>query len=217
MVREMVSIIPDTFSGLTHATLSLSPGGYLQKFRAVLRRSLLKRMVVTDVPCSREAELHKQECMRIFAGRGKDLLVRLIASRMFPTGDWRRQDAVEVYTRSMPSTPEEKAQLMNKVADGIVFFTTYGGFPTYAAHRWTGADLAIDSLGLLESISCSFSHAYTDWCDTFLRADKAREAMEATTRRAGVGAEEPAEVHHRIRHVQYVTVFARRSVVCACG
>ena len=129
--------------------------------------SLIDRAKPVFTAPSPDAKQYKLAVLRFFGGRGRSLVLKLIACNMFPTGDWRDPDFFEI---CLPFVPESEAlgkAIISQCAHGFVYTVYSRGFSKHTAHRWRGVDLTYNDVGLGESINQSYSIAYKAWCKTF--------------------------------------------------
>ena len=82
-----------------------------------------------------------------------------------PNGDWRREDRIEVW---LPHGVQADRQLVvNSVASGMTFALASRQFKLWPRHRWLGADVACDELGLLESCHRLLTTVFIKYCASF--------------------------------------------------
>ena len=81
---------------------------------------------------------------------------------LLPNGDWQ-SDTIEVYVPQDSSlTPDAMEE---QLANGLVTALAGAQYDSYPRHRWTGADLAVDQCGLLESVHRLGSGTYARFLD----------------------------------------------------
>ena len=79
---------------------------------------------------------------------------------LLPNGNWRRTDRVEVYVAGTPFQGMSDESLRELVAQGLQFALAATPPSKYPRHRWTGADLAVDSMGLALAVHGLLPRAY---------------------------------------------------------
>lgn len=138
-------------SGMIRHSLSLNVAGHMNIFRKALRAEIHHRgvKIVRGTPPV-EATQYRNFMMRLFAARGKNILMKRVLLALLPNGDWRSY-RIELYVSGQaPEVDNVTAERI--VANGLITALAGTMFELYPRHRWTGSDLATDRCGLLEVV-----------------------------------------------------------------
>eukprot|EP00971_Amphidinium_carterae_P352411 6492583-Amphidinium_carterae.1 len=149
LTRTMLHV-DSHIQGLLHFSLALSNSSALQRFRHALAQVLLaKQFVVRVGRLPSEALAYKKFILDLFltTGTRKDIRKHLLSS--VATGDWRKEE-LEVYVAAGVSYDATELRLL--VIKGLIIALVSTVFHTYPRHRWTGADLSTDQVGLLLAV-----------------------------------------------------------------
>lgn len=143
------SLMDSHVTGMVHTALALQSGSAMNRFRKCLRDEVASRFVVLHGTVSADAMRYKRQILRLFVSHGSRLAVRRILLALCPNGDWRSEQ-VQYYVP--PGAPERsKEAYLDHVTSGLIASLCAAQPATYPRHRWTGADLAIDCLGVMEA------------------------------------------------------------------
>lgn len=165
-------LLDTTVTGLIHCALALQSGSAMRRFRACLRDEVASRFVVLHGTPPADAVRHKKRILWLFVSHGSRLSMRRILLAMCPNGDWRSKQ-VQHYVH--PSAPEltEEAHLQ-RVTNGLIAALCASQPQTYPRHRWTGADLAIDCLAIIEACHGLLSSTWKRFAASYETASRAR-------------------------------------------
>ena len=152
------SLVDGHLSGLVNVALSLSHGAALSTFRQCLKDEVAARLQVLHGHPGREALEHKRNVLRLFLARGSNHVVRQALLWALPNGDWRNH-AIEYWIRG-PGSMQDRAVILRTLQTSLCNCLCPAKPPAYPRHRWTGADVACDCLGLLESCHGLLSSTY---------------------------------------------------------
>ena len=102
----------------------------------------------------------KRDMLQLFVAQGYLVEVRKLLLIALPNGDWR-QHQIEYYdNKARPVGVSEevwKDALCKRLIGGLMCALVSTSPPMYPRHRWTGADLACDFLGIMEACHCLLS------------------------------------------------------------
>ena len=143
------ALAEELIQGMIHFSLSLRTGTLMSKFR----RSLLTILDTADnydfIPGDPPVEhTHYKEFMvKLFAGTGGQKAVRRDLLLRYPNGNWRRTDKIEVY---LPQAQQKtQAEVHKDVKEALLMSLGSRAFRVYPRHRWLGADICMDQLGII--------------------------------------------------------------------
>lgn len=80
---------------------------------------------------------------------------------LFPNGDWRRSDCVEVYHR--PGSAADKRVVALLTCKALSLFLAANAFTIFNRGRWTQNDVAVNQLGLLQMCDCLLERTFRRW------------------------------------------------------
>lgn len=191
---KMMSLVEDSISGMINLSLSLRLSGNMKRVRSCLIKVTATKLELLDRPPSDEAQAHREQCLDLFLSRGPNAARRRMLLVCWCNGDWRVRGAIQHYPGNGFSSRLTREQISKSIANALVAALAFRTPTIFARHRWTGADLAIDELGLMECVHGVLAQAYR----AFLIAcghNSARswDPMYQGAQAGGVGALQPAE------------------------
>lgn len=181
-------LVDENVRGMIHTALALQNGNAMKRFRSCMREEIASRFRVLSGAPTQEAERHKQRVLRLFVSHGARLPMRRLLLSLCPNGDWRH-DMVEYY----PPIGQERRtdeEYLEHVTAGVIAAVCSCQPCTYPRHRWTGADLAIDSLGIIEAVHKLLSTTFERFTSSFEHGSRARQVLTSGAR-ASVAASRP--------------------------
>lgn len=146
--EKTFALLSENIQGMIRCALALRMGSAMTRFRKCLRAEVASRFEVRYGSPPLEAMRYKQHVLRLFVSHGPQLAMRRILLALCPNGDWR-SEKVECYVTV--GCRHSERQLLDHVASGLVAALCASQPSTYPRHRWTGADLATDCLGVMEA------------------------------------------------------------------
>ena len=156
---KTLAFLSDFVSLMVNLSLSLRLHGNMRRFRACLQRLIATRLVIKHGQASPEAKAYREFCLNLFLSRGTHVAKRRMLLWLWCNGDWKNTQAIEHYVdpRADPehSQPEYISNMMSVAIVGAMATRAPSVFPR---HRWTGADLATDEIGIMlcvHNIFCS--------------------------------------------------------------
>lgn len=146
--EKTFSLMPENIHGMIHCALALQTGSAMARFRACLREEVASRFEVRYGSPPMEAVQYKKRIFQLFVSHGSQLAMRRVFLALCPNGDWR-SPRVEYYVP--PTSHHSEAELLEHVTSGLIAALCSSQPGVYPRSRWTGADLAIDCLGVMEA------------------------------------------------------------------
>lgn len=172
------SLLESNVSGMIHCALSLREGAAMSRFRGCLRDEVASRFEVKVGAPSREAVAHKKAVLQTFVSHGTCLATRRILLVLCPNGDWRAPKVQHFVPPGMAGSTS-RALLLEHVTAGLITAMCASQPEVYPRHRWTGADISTDRLGVLESCHQLLSTSYRRFLASFEPASRARKLLAA--------------------------------------
>ena len=136
-------------SGAIRTALSLRNGAAMLRFRKALREEVQSRLQVCRGVPAPEARRYRQAAITMFMQRGPHISKRRLLMAMVPNGEWRSK-RVQYYIDPTGAGPQREEDVPSHLVAGLLAALADCAPPVYARHRWTGADIATDALGILE-------------------------------------------------------------------
>ena len=190
--EEVLNVQPldATISGMIRTALALRSGTGMQRFREALVQEVRSRLQVLCGPPPREATAYRRTMLNMFVRHGASTATKRLLLVLCPNGEWRAQ-RVQFYLRSDGRGPQQEEAVAEYVSLGLVVALCSAQPKLYPRHRWTGADIAVDELAILEACHRLMS-------STFFRfaASHVKGALRAALLAAGLRAShyDPAEL-----------------------
>lgn len=184
------ALLEDNVKGMIHCALSLQSGSAMSRFRACLKEEIASRFEVLHGQPSRDAINYKEQMMRIFVQHGAHVPMRQILLAVCPNGDWRSAK-VQYYVQQGPGQPQTEEAMLEHVTAGLVTALAASQPELYPRHRWTGADLATDSLGIIETVHQLLSTTYVRFASSFESGVRARALASSLLPPPGHGIAAP--------------------------
>lgn len=159
-------------SHMIHLSLSLRLSGNMRRFRACLAKVVSSKLKVLTEPPPREADEYRGFCLGLFLSRGPAAARRRTLLWWWSNGDWRDTSSIQHYPRDNGG-PRLSLEELNKEMTHTILAVISSRTPsTFPRHRWTGADLSADALGLMLCLHGVLIDAYL----AFLVASGHKEA-----------------------------------------
>ena len=152
------ALVKSGIKGMIATALSLRAPSAMSKFRRAMREEIMSRLQILHGKPSREAMQHKRAVLTLFCAHGRNLAVKKVLLLLCPNGDWRSEQ-VQFFLPLGARAPPREA-VAEFLCTGVVTALCANHPGIYPHHRWTGADLACDDLGLIESVHCLLSGTY---------------------------------------------------------
>ena len=157
-VATFDGLITKQVTGLISCALSLRSAGMLAAFRLCLAEEISQRLVVLQGHPPPEAVAHRERILAVMTSGGAKNMPQMTVLVLLLNGDWRSHQ-IQHYT----STAEpviDRASLVQKMVVGLSYALVGKKPPVWARHRWTGCEVAVEELGLMESVHQLLSTTY---------------------------------------------------------
>eukprot|EP00971_Amphidinium_carterae_P119762 2372506-Amphidinium_carterae.2 len=170
--RVIPSIVPEVVSGLLHTALSLQHGSGMTVFRACLRAVIQERLQICKGAPGLAADEYRLNALRLFGNKTSNLgMVQNMLLLRLCNGDWRKTHTIEHYQRPLDHALDRQT-LVDLVCDGMIVSVAGQRPVTFPQHRWTGADKAVEQIGLLSVIHNVLRPAYERFCVVMSKPDR---------------------------------------------
>ena len=194
-LRIMANVFSKTFdlantqiTGMVNLSLYLGLGGQMHAFRKALTQVVQERMVIIRGTCPPEARAYRSCMLDIFCSKGRNLAIKRFLLEHFATGDWRKRDAFEV---SLPPAIEvDETAMQANVCQAMAIALTGSLFRIYPRHRWVGADITLDQIGLCEAVHGLASAAFGKMQDLSAEGGRGRASVAAGSQAGAMTAEQ---------------------------
>lgn len=158
---KTLGLLEEEVSLMVNLSLSLRLAGNMKRFRACLRRVVASRLKILDGAATIEATAYRLECLRLFLARGSHSARRRALLWHWLNGDWREHSCIQHYkdpTRlQQHNTPEHICKMVTRALLMALAPRAPSLFPR---HRWTGADISTDEVGLFCCVHGLLQPAY---------------------------------------------------------
>eukprot|EP00971_Amphidinium_carterae_P224127 4447366-Amphidinium_carterae.2 len=145
-------------TGLINTGLSLRLAGALACFRRCLREVIQESLEFKRGKPSDDAQEYKRLVMNAFVSPKSKNVSQLLLLSMLPNGDWR-STKVEHYVAHDVQV-EEYAQIAANIEYGLIQALVCKRPQIFCRHRWGGCEVALEEMGLLESVHQLLSRSY---------------------------------------------------------
>lgn len=192
------ALVGDNVRGMIHCALALQNGVAMDRFRRCMREEIASRFRLMHGEPSLDAQRHRRNVIRIFVSQGSRLALKRVLLQMCPNGDWRHE-AIEYFPPAgLPLRPD--SEYLNHLTAGLLAALCACQPQTYPRSRWTGADLATDSLGIMEACHKLLSTSFARFVATFEPAARAQKLLAAGAAQAreedqASGSAMPEQLH----------------------
>ena len=186
-------LIKDHVPGMLNAALSLRQGAAMARFRRCVGEEIQSRLAVLPGRCSPSATEHKRRVLQLFCSHGASLVTKRLLLAIFPNGDWR-SERIEHHVGDQDIALLDRAAIAERMTIGILVALAASSPRLYPRSRWTGADIATDNLGLMESVHRLLSTSYFRFVATFMKGARRDQLIASVAqlrlwdRRAGPAA-----------------------------
>ena len=170
------SLLEPNIRGMIHTALALHSGGAMDRFRSCLRVEIASRFVVKHGLLPADALRYKKGLLRLFASHGSAVSVRRTLLALCPNGDWR-SESVEFYAQEGEMQLQSRVAMLEHVTVGLITALCSAQPSLYPRHRWTGADLATDSLAIFESCHRLLSTTFLRFAASFEPLPRAQQLL----------------------------------------
>ena len=179
--EKTFALIPGNIQGMIRCALALQTGSAMARFRACLRQEVASRFQVRYGAPPLEAVQYKKRVFQLFVSHGSKLAMRRVLLALCPNGDWR-SPYVEYYVP--PTSQHTEAELLEHVTSGLIAALCASQPSVYPRRRWTGADLATDTLGVMEACHRLLSTTFLRFAASFETGCRSQQLLDAATKLA---------------------------------
>ena len=151
--------VSEHVTGLINAGLSLRQSGALTEFRQALRQEIAETLVIKKGEPPRAAQEYRQSVMENLVSPRSKSLAQMMLLHSLPNGDWRVTDSVEHYVQHDVSAAEYP-KIAATFETGLLQALLARKPTIYCRHRWTGCEVALEELSILEAIHGLLSRSY---------------------------------------------------------
>lgn len=148
----------------------------MSRFRKCMREEIASRFEVKSGTPSREAQSYKCAILQTFVRHGTCVATRRILLVLCPNGDWRAPK-VQYYVAPGKLEATNQSTLLEHVTAGLITALCASQPEVYPRHRWTGADISTDRLGVLESCHRLLSTTYLRFLASYEPASRAGKLL----------------------------------------
>ena len=141
-----ITLLEGEVSGLINFALTLSVGAAMVHFRKALLQLVSERLVLIRGAPPAQAVAYRERMLQLFGSSGSRSSEKQHLLRTYANGDWRNSHQVEHYIP--PGLVCDEAEVRQRVTEAIVFALSHRTFATFPRHRWLGAEVATDQVGL---------------------------------------------------------------------
>ena len=136
---------------MVQASRSLDSKNALLVWRQAMFQEILATVVFKCGQPSEEALAYKNRILDLCLADARHLLTRRVLLEGLPNGDWRIQDAVEIYIIGTMPDDAERVKIAKRFATGIIQALCFATPWLYPLSRWIGAHMACDEILLMEA------------------------------------------------------------------
>lgn len=160
-------------SGMLHISLSLRMASSIIVMQRCLFATIEKRLKIMQGSPPAWVVKHRRAVLNTFcSGFGcKDALVRMLLA-VLPNGDLTDCTSLQVYVDELGlgGLPEREVALV--IAEGVTSALCPCAPARYPRHRWRGAKVAVDDVGIIEAIAGLLGASYEGFVAALSRSSK---------------------------------------------
>ena len=124
----------------------------MSMLRQCIREEVASRIDILDGHPPESASVYKVRLLRVFVSHGSGVITRRALLSLCPNGEWR-SSKVQFYLRhSHQFSRAYSGAIVTHVANGLIVALAAASPHVYNRNRWTGADLAVDDIGIFECV-----------------------------------------------------------------
>eukprot|EP00930_Biecheleria_cincta_P095370 TRINITY_DN87333_c0_g1_i1.p1 TRINITY_DN87333_c0_g1~~TRINITY_DN87333_c0_g1_i1.p1 ORF type:complete len:1612 (-),score=257.34 TRINITY_DN87333_c0_g1_i1:89-4207(-) len=165
-------------TGLIRVALSLRNGSAMSRFRACLRDEVASRLRILEGHPSEEAVQYKRDLLMLFVAHGAAVTTRRALLVLCPNGDWRSKYIEYYIQRGGARRLTEREAIVEHVTAGLMVALASAQPALYNRSKWTGADLAVDDLGVFEGVHRLLSTTYARFCASYVSGPRALQFLQ---------------------------------------
>lgn len=176
--EKTFALVDEGIRGMIHCALALRNGSAMSRFRRCMKEEIESRFKLMHGEATLDAQRHRQRVLDLFVSHGSQVAIKRLLLCLCPNGDWRHA-AVEYYPPAgQPQRTE--AEYCGHLAAGLLAALCSSQPSTYPRSRWTGADLATDSLGIVEACHRLLSTSFLRFAAFFEHDSRSRRLLAAS-------------------------------------
>ena len=156
----------------------------MHKFRLRMKQELAERLQILRGVTTPSAVQFKKDMLRLFVAHGGSIATRQMLLIALPNGDWRSRDVQHFVA---PGAHIDREAILKSLTAGIMYALASAQPPMYPRRRWTGSDLACDSLGILEACHQLLSTSMRRFVLSFMSPGAALQLSNELDRRRAAG------------------------------
>jgi hypothetical protein len=156
-------------TGVIRTAMSLRNGAAMARWRKCLRLEVVDRLELLDGSPPREATEYKKFILRLFVSHGACLLMRRILLILCPNGEWRHHRVQFYIGFGSPFANLPRSEVVDHVTNGLLLALASTQPPIYNRSKWTGSDIAVDSLSIVEAVHRLLSTTYCRFVASYLK------------------------------------------------
>ncbi|CAK0870415.1 unnamed protein product, partial [Prorocentrum cordatum] len=189
-------LVKDDITGAIQLSLSVSSASAMSSFRRAFTTVARKRLVVERGRPTALDEEYRETMLNLFLTKGQKHGEKAHMAKTILNGPWQNHSKFVVYIDGEGPIPAKVRRQVEKNVVRCLNFVCLGkSFSTYPRHRWTGADVSINEIGLAACIygllfpACQlFVKSAAGPSDGMHEGDRAADSRPADRRpRAGGG------------------------------
>lgn len=147
---KALELLKSEVSLMINMSLSLRLAGNMKRFRACMSAMVASRLQVLDGQPPADATAYRLGCIRLFLARGSHSGRRRALLWQWLNGDWREPSCIQHYIDpARPAAQNAPEVILRMVTRALILALAPRAPSTFPRHRWTGADAAVDEVGLL--------------------------------------------------------------------
>ena len=150
--KKTFAPLDSRITGVIRCALSMRTAGGMSVFRSCMREEIASRIEVLDGHPPLAARVYKMCLLKVFASQGSCATTRRALLSLCPNGDWRSNN-IEFYLRDSDTfSRADTGAIVKHVTNGLTVALAAATPHLYNRSKWTGADVAVDDLAVLEGV-----------------------------------------------------------------
>lgn len=175
--------VEGVISGSINLALSLGSTAAMNMFRAAVKSVVASSLDILRGEPEPGAKAFRNFCLNLFLCKGSKVLQRQVLLTQTLNGDWRSRRLQHFVPHTVPEMPTREA-LVSLISDQLISAVASKQPSCYPRHRWTGADISIAELGLMEACHGLLTAAYLHYTSS-----KTKPSPQDGTVSDGIAAE----------------------------
>ena len=151
--KTFEALVPALVKGVMHAGLCLGAGAAMSQFRICVATQVRQRLVITTSPLAESALQYKLRLLSLFTtASSKQQLHKMIVLLVVFNGDWLDHVTVQHRLGTSVNSITSPVAILTLMQTTILALACQCKPQLWPKHRWIGADLPLNEMGLLQSI-----------------------------------------------------------------